>query len=347
MKHITNLFFTLFTCLIMAVAVSAALDIGFGTAMLGCVSGSALLSLVPMPQGVASAVVLRQMWETALIEAFRSERSWIGRIPRKDQYVGNNAINVQEIGADPKVLINNTVYPIATASRTDNTLILALNKYDTENTKVTRDELYGLPYDKEGSVVRQHRDTLAEKTAEHGLYLMAPAGNTANTPVITTTGADNGSGRKRLKSADLITLKQRLDNLKVPKAGRMLILCSDHVNDLLVEDQSFQLRYNNTEKGSILSNFYGFEIFEDMANPVYTGTTKKAYGATAVPSTDANASTLVFAPRAFQAVGTVEMYAQDAFANPTMRESVVGFRVYNIIAPMQNTGFGAIVSAVV
>lgn len=347
MKHITSLFYSLFICLVMAFAVSTAMDVGLGLAFTGCVAGSALLSFVPMPQGVAQAVVLKQMWETALIEAFRAERTWIGRIPRKDQYVGNNTINVQEIGADPNVLINNTVYPIATASRTDNTLILALNKYDTENTKVTRDELYGLPYDKEGSVVRQHRDTLAEQSGEHGLYLLAPAANTANTPVIVTTGADNGAGRKRLKSLDLITLKQRLDNLKVPKAGRMLILCSDHVNDLLVEDQSFQLRYNNTEKGSILANFYGFEIYEDMANPVYTGTTKKAFGAAAVPATDANASTMVFAPRAFQAAGTVEMYYQDATTNPTMRETVIGFQVYSIIAPMKNTGFGAIVSAVI
>lgn len=347
MKKILNLFYTLVTCLVMAIAVSAFLEVGVAHAFLGCAAGSMLLSFVPMPHGVTSAVVLKQMWETALIEAFRSERTWIGRIPRKDQYVGNNAINVQEIGADPRVLINNTVYPIPTAGRTDDTLILALNKYDTENTKVTRDELEGLPYDKEGSVIRQHRDTLAEQTAEHGLFSLCPAGNTADTPVISTTGGDNGAGRKRLKSMDLIALKQRLDSLRIPKAGRMLILCADHVNDLLVEDQSFQLRYNNTEKGSILANFYGFEIFEDLANPVFTGLAKKAYGAAADPSTDCNASTLVFAPRAFQATGTVEMFYQEKHTNPTMRESVVGFEVYNIIAPMKSTGFGAIVSALV
>lgn len=347
MKKILSLFYTLAVCLVMATAVSASLEVGLMSAFLGCVAGSMLLSFVPMPSGVMQAVVLKQMWETALIEAFRSNRNWMGRIPRKDQYVGNNAINVQEIGADPNVLINNTTYPIATASRTDDTLVLALNKYDTENTKVTQDELYAIPYDKEGSVIRQHRDTLTEKTAEHGLWTMCPAGNTANTPVIATTGGDNGAGRKRLKSLDLITLKQRLDNLKVPKEGRLLILCSDHVNDLLVEDQSFQLRYNNTEKGTILANFYGFEIYEDAYNPVFTGLAKKAYGAAAIPATDCNGSTLVFAPRAFQATGTVELYAQDAHTSPTMRESVVGFRVYNIIAPMKNMGFGAIVSPVV
>jgi hypothetical protein len=166
-----------------------------------------------------------------------------------------------------------------------------------------------------------------EKTGEHGLWTLCPAGDTTNTPLVETTGADNGNGRRRLRSLDLITLKQRLDNLKVPAAGRTLVLCSAHVADLLVEDQSFQLRYNNTEKGTIMPNFYA----------------KKAFGAAAA-GTDRNASTLFFAPRAFQASGTVEMYYEDKFTNPTMRQTVVGFSLYHVIAPMKNIGFGSIVS---
>src|SRR5690606_37333266 len=114
-----NLFFALATCLLMAsvLASPAVLDIEFGHAFVGCVAGSALLSFMPMPQGMVTVVVLKEMWEAELIRAFRANRSWMGRIPRKDQYVGNNAINLQEIGADPTVLINNTTYPIAVAQR--------------------------------------------------------------------------------------------------------------------------------------------------------------------------------------------------------------------------------------
>lgn len=344
MKAIANLFLTLFTCLLVATALSHALDVSLPLAFFGCLGASVGMSLVPMPQGTANAVVLRQMWETELITAFRAVRNWASRIPRKDQYVGNNAINLHEVGADPAVLINNTTYPIAVAQRTDDNNVLSLFRYDTQNTAITHAELYALPYDKEGSVIRQHRDTLVEKTGEHGLWNLCPAGDTANTPVIVTTGADNGNSRKRLKSADLITLKQRLDNLKVPKEGRILVLCSDHVADLLLEDQSFQLRYNNTERGTILANFYGFEIYEDVYNNVFNGSNaKKAFGA-APAGTDRNASTLFFAPRAFQATGTVEMFYEDKYTNPTMRQSVVGFALYHAIAPMKNIGFGAIVS---
>lgn len=349
MKNILNFLSAVLMAVLLATVVSAALGVDFGVAMVGCILGSVALSFIPLPQGVASALVLKQMWEAELIRAFRANRSWNGRIPRKDAYVGNNAINLQEIGADPTVLINNTTYPIAVAQRTDDTNILALNKYDTTNTAILADELYAVPYDKEGSVIAQHKEVLLERTGEHGLHILCPAGNTANTPVIATTGVDNGNSRRRLKSADLIALKQRLDNLKVPSAGRVLVLCSDHVADLLLEDQSFQLRYNgSTEKGTIIGMFYGFEIFEDVYNPIFNGSTAKvAFGAAAAPSTDRNASVCFYAPRSFQASGTTEMFYRERSLDPENRRTVVGFQQYHIIAPMKNIGFGAITSAIV
>lgn len=349
MKHILNFISALFLVLLVSAAVSHVADIEFGHAFAGTLLGSVALSFVPMPQGVVPAVVLKEMWEAELLRAFRANRSWNSRIPRKDEYVGNNAINLQEIGADPTVLINNTTYPIAVAQRTDDTTVLALNKYDTTNTAIRRDELYGLPYDKEGSVITQHKEVLLERTGEHGLHIMCPAGNTANTPVIATTGDDRGTSRRRLKFADLVSLKERLDNLKVPKAGRVLVLCSDHASDLLLEDESFKLRYNsNRETGAIITQLCGFDIFEDVYNPIFNGSTAKvAFGAAAAPSTDRNSSVCFYGPRAFQASGTTEMFYRDKSMDPENRQTVVGFQQYHIIAPMKNIGFGAIASAIV
>lgn len=349
MKHILNFLSAVLMTVLMATVVSAATGMDFGVAVAGFAIGSAALSFIPMPQGVASAIVLKEMWEAELLRSFRAFAGWAHRIPRKDQYVGNNAINLQEIGADPTVLINNSSYPIAVAQRTDDTVVLALNKYDTTNTAIRRDELYALPYDKEGSVITQHKEVLLERTGEHGLFLLAPSGNSADTPVIATTGVDNGNSRRRLKSADLIALKARLDNLKIPKEGRVLVLCSDHVSDLLLEDQSFQLRYNgSTERGTIITMLYGFEIYETVYNPIYNGSTAKvAFGAAAAPSTDRNASVCFYAPRAFQASGTTEMFYRDKSMDPENRQTVVGFQQYHIIAPMKNIGFGAIASAII
>lgn len=344
MKNVINLTTALLLCLFMGAALHVAVGIDVGVATLGCVAGSALLSFVPMPQGMVGTVVLREMWETELITAFRGMGDWMGRIPRKDQYVGNNVINLSEIGADPTLLINNTSYPIATAARTDTAIALALNKYDTTNTKVTRDELYALPYDKEGSVIRQHRDTIAEGTREHGLWNLTIAGDSGTTPLVETTGTNNGASRKAMKTADILALKLRLDILKAPKQGRCLVMCAAHINELLLEDASFNLRYQNHVEGKMVTRYHGFDIYEDTYNPVFNASNaKKAYGAAAA-GTDRNASVCFIADRAFQATGTVEMFHRDKHTDPENRETVVGFQLYHIIAPMKTTAFGVIVS---
>src|SRR5690606_17858898 len=137
-------------------------------------------------------------WETSLVEHFRAFGEFLRGVARNDQYVGNNVFNITEIGADPSVLINNNTYPIAVAQRDDDNIAVALNKYDTTNTTLSDDELCGIPYGKEGRVVRQHRDTLDEQIVAHGLHRLCVAGNTSNTPVLETTGADDGTGRKRM-----------------------------------------------------------------------------------------------------------------------------------------------------
>ena len=50
---------------------------------------------------------------------------------------------------------------------------------------------------------------------------------------------------------DIVRLKKLFDKNKVPKAGRCLVLCSDHVADLLENDQKFYNQYYNAESGKI------------------------------------------------------------------------------------------------
>jgi hypothetical protein len=180
-----------------------------------------------------AAVAKKEMAERELVKHFRHSGTWLERVPSKNQWVGNDVIKLNEIGADPEVLINNSTYPIAVARRTDTSTAISLFKYDTTNTKITDDELYGLPYDKPGSVQMQHRETLEEQTQAHALHSMAPVANTASTPILVTTGPDDGTGRKRLISKDLINYKKDLSapGLKIPTKGRVLVLCPDHIAD--------------------------------------------------------------------------------------------------------------------
>jgi hypothetical protein len=129
--------------------------------------------------------------------------------------VNNNVIHMVDVGADPGVLVNNTTYPISISDRTDSDVAISLDKFDTENTRVTRDELYAISYDKMGSVIESHKLVLEDKTADKAAHSLAPSANTADTPIILTSGLTNGEtyARYRLDPDNIIEAKRRLDDL--------------------------------------------------------------------------------------------------------------------------------------
>lgn len=306
-------------------------------------------SFLPMPSGVAMAVHLNLLAEKELIKQFRHIGNWVGRIRAKNNWVNNDVIKINTQGTDPDVIIDNSTYPISVAARTDDSISVSLHKYETENTKVTDDELYALPYEKVNDVQMQHREALEEKVYEHALHTLAPTShNAASTPVLETTGADDGSGRKRLTSADVLKLKLALTKLKVPLKNRILVLSADHYSDLILEDRAFQVLMANHNSSELPAKYHGFDIYETVYTPVYDGTTKakKAFGAAAA-GTDLAGSIAIYLPRAVRAIGTAKRYWLKAEDNPTDRENVIGFRLYHITRRLTDIGFGALIDGTV
>ncbi|MCE9539933.1 MAG: hypothetical protein K8R85_12045, partial [Bacteroidetes bacterium] len=272
--------------------------------------GLVAFSLIPMPTGVASmAVALNSVIIAELRKQFKDmDASFLNPIKSFDDKVNNDIINFNEIGADPAVLVDNVTYPIAVNGRTDDKIPVSLHKFDTENTKITDDELQALPYDKKSSVMMSHKEALMRTYLKLGAHSLAPAADAVSTPVFKTTGATVGL-RKRLKVEDLVAYKELIDALEIPIEMRHLVLSSAHVNDLLLIDQTFRDRYYNTESGKIIKNIYGFNIFESLHTPKYVGTTyaKKAFGAAAA-ATDINSSVFFSNLNAMKAIGSISMY---------------------------------------
>ena len=296
-----------------------------------------------MGKTTSNLALKNELAESEIIKNFRHDNTWLQELTPKPQWVNNNTIKIPKRGLAPKVLINNQVYPIQSNKREDGHVIIALNMYDTENTTVTDEELHALPYDKLGDVQQQHREELEDKTAEHALYSIAPD-NTATTPVLKTTGEDDGTGRKRLTANDLINLKKALDKLLVPKQGRVLVLCPDHVADLLIEDLSFKQRYQDANGGKIANSYYGFEIYESTYAPKYDKTTltRKPFGS--ADATSVEASVVLHKKNTVKAPGTVTRYARAAADNPERRENTIGFRIYWIAVAIKDEGAAAIIS---
>ncbi|KAA6331631.1 hypothetical protein EZS27_019781 [termite gut metagenome] len=188
-----------------------------------------------------------EVWTGEMVKAFRTSIAaigWLNRIRSFDQYAQNDVIHFVHIGGDPTVLINNTTYPLAIENLPDADKAISLDKYQTLPTRITDDELHALSYDKMASVIERHRDVINETKYAKALSALAPNSNATPTPVIKTSGAVSTEGaRKIITRADIIAMKKQFDTQKIPVLGRILVLCPDHVNDLLLTDQKFTEQY--------------------------------------------------------------------------------------------------------
>lgn len=294
----------------------------------------------------AAAPVLLSMIDGKLIKDFAESHGWMSTIKSHNKYVNNDAINLIKIGAEPDVLIDNTTYPIPVQTTPDEGLTVSLKKWNTKVTEVTDDELDAIAYNKESEDRAKHVRAIEKKKARFGLHSIAPAGDTVNTPVIFASGASlAGSGtRERITTKDIIELKARFDKSGVPLDGRHLVLCSEHVNDLLIEDITFQNRYQDTKEGQIAKNFYSFTIWQDVYNVRYTEAGAKVPFEQAAAGTDRVASIAYYAPKAWQATGSTKSYYRSAAQNPDYQKSGFNIRVYHRLAPLEWVGFGALVS---
>jgi hypothetical protein len=310
----------------------------------------ALLSPLFRPNFSLLSGLYTEVWTGEMIKAFRTSIEsigWLNGIKSYDQYAENDVIHFVHIGGDPGVLLNNTTYPIGVETLTDADKAISLDKYQTKATVITDDELHAISYDKMASVIERHKDAMLETKYKKALHALAPAGHTASTPVLITSGAKSADGTHHtILRKDIIDMKTSFDKLKIPNQGRILVLCSDHVNDLLENDQKFAEQYYNYTTGKI-SNLYGFEVYEYTDCPYYTVSTKvKLAWGTAPAATSRQASIAFYAPRMMKATGSTTAYLSDAKTDPLNQQNLLNYRHYFICLPLKDEAIGAIVSKI-
>lgn len=343
-------------CMCMAVAFNAAAGATVAYAIgcapgVGAVAGNVLALAAGQfaPAGALRAGVLTEVWTGEMIKAFRTAPEalgWMQRIRSYNQYVNQDVIHFVALGGDPAVLVNNTTYPIPITALADADKPISLDKFSTEATPVTDDELHALSYDKMQSVQERHRDALREKIAQRAIHAIAPDKQAENVPVIKTTGASDGT-RLKMTFADLLTLKRQFDKMGIPGKDRILVLCSDHVNDLLETEQKFKEHYNLNQTEGKVCRLYGFDIYEYDGTPYYTMSTgvKLAWGALPTAAA-ARASVAFYAGRMMKAYGSTVFYHSEAKNDPQYHRSLVNFEQYGICLPLSETKCrAAIVSA--
>ena len=284
----------------------------------------------------------KEVWIRQIKEKFYPDASFLKYVVDFSGEVENNRLHIPIAGADPEVFVNNTTYPIGTVVRTDEDSQIALQKYETENTSVFEPETVELSYNKLDSVLSGHRNALRTKAGERAAHAYAPQADSLYTPVIETTGEDNGSGKKRMKIADILTLKKRYDLAEIPADKRFLVLHPEHVEDLLLENSKVFKDIAEIRDGKPM-RFAGFQMLEFSRNPKYSKTTleKIPYGAAAIAD-HTYCSFSFYADEVMKADGAVKLYKTED--DPKTRSTIVGFDKRFIALPIRNIGMGAIVS---
>lgn len=277
--------------------------------------------------------MLKQIFAAIILALFYPDASWLNELTSMDHMVEYNKINLSQVGADPEVVKDNATWPLTPTSRTDSGIELPLATFDTKPTHVTNVEELETSYDMCKSVVAQHAAALRTKAMLSAAYNIAPASNSAATPVLPTTGNDRGDGNKALTYADLLTLRTKFNKANYPQTGRVIVLCPEHEEDLLKEDAA---RYNQIMNTGQVA---GFKVYVTNHGVQYNnGGAKQAYGTT-------NAQPCSFAfckDEVMRAMGTIEGEPEKRWAD--YRGWLLGFQMRFVAMPFRNKGIAAIYS---
>lgn len=291
--------------------------------------------------------VYSEIWTGEMIKAFRPSKEatgWYDRIKSFDQYVNADVIHFTELGGDPSVLVNNSTYPLNIESLKDADKPVTLDKFDTSPTAVTDDELHACSYAKMASVLERHKEALKSAVYRKAIHAIAPDGNTTKTPIVRTSGA-TAEGRKKMTFADLLAAKRACDKMGMPVSDRVLVLCSDHVGDLLETEQKFREAYNINQTEGKVARLYGFDIYEYDLTPYYTAAgAKKPFGAVTEDG-DLQASVFYYNGRMMKANGSVSFYHSEAKNDTLYHRNLVNYRKWSICLPLKaENSIGAILS---
>lgn len=293
-----------------------------------------------------------EVWVQRVIQNLTTQNvaPWLDGIPELDTQVAEmgsgeaselNVIHIPRTNFNPNVLLNNTTYPIALQAYTDDEVVVALDKFQTEVTTLSDDKIIGASYNVIDPATNGHVRAINTKKFKKAIHALAPASHTASTPVLVATGTAV-NGVPTLQYDDLVALKDALDQDEVAPDGRRLVLCTRHWNDLLRDRKNFGDKLVNYNTGMPAPVIAGFELFQYNGNPLFTNAgVKKAFGAVKT-ATDREASVVFWTGGVAKKTGMTKQYFLPAASNPRSQSNELNYRHYFIVVPFEAKAVGAI-----
>jgi hypothetical protein len=286
-----------------------------------------------------------EVWESRVRKILTTQdmAPWLDGIPELDAEVytlgagtktEKNIINIPIETMRPEVLINNNTYPLEVQQHEDGSTTVTLDKYQTKPTSVSDDAIMGASYDKIDSVTAGHRREIAIAKNKKAIHALAPASNTANTPIVNVVDGDVYKA--------LVSLKKQFDDAEFPIEGRRIVMCSEHIEVLLNDRDRFADLMVDHVTGKVNRIIAGFEVYSFIGLPFYaSGGAKKAYGAIK-EETDKQASVAFCTYNVAKKTGNTKQYFKEAKADPEFQANLMSYRHYFIATPVEIKYIGAI-----
>lgn len=321
------------TALLLSITMALFVGVGTEIATEGAVSalvaatvlftGTVLLSIGTYKDrrsGNFAFAIYQEIWVDYIMQnLFKNSEFMVKCFDESDKVLAGRVVHIPQAGAKPTVVKNRAIGSTATnVTRVDTDITYNLDDYTTDPTLITDAEANEISYDKIGSVLDEHLQTLRETIGDDLLIKWLtgiPAANIIRTTggAVATALAPGATGtRLKFLKADLKAAQNLFNKQNIPAEERYALFPTDLYSQLQ-EDSDLMQRDNALDmnlKDGVVGRLYGFNLIERSSTPVFTNASPpvvKALGA-ASATTD-NMSVVCWQKNAVaKALGSVKFF---------------------------------------
>lgn len=277
-----------------------------------------VLGFTPRTGSFAFMAVQKENWVKYIMDNLFKDNEFLQKCYREDDAVLNGTVvHIPQAGAKPIVRKNRSTLPGVAVQRTDTDVTYPLDWYTTDPSVITDAEKAEVSYDKMGSVIGEHVETINDTISDDILYKWAP---TLAAQILRTTGtadavalANGATGtRKALKAESLRAAQAQMNKAGISKADRFALVPEDMMTQLMGDTTltGSQIQLLLDAKEGKVVKLFGFELMTRVHAGVYDNTgTPVPKDPTAATATTDNLSVLCWQKNAIAlALGTVDFY---------------------------------------
>lgn len=256
----------------------------------------------------------KELWEKEFMKEFYPDSTFLVKAEDKSAMVDNEKIHMAEIGADPEVLLDNTVFPIPTVEYSDGHEEVILRTMSTENTVIRDIQKAARNQNLRAEAMKSHKRAMYMshmRIAAHS-YALGTKNASKGNDMVVATGSDRGDGFKAIKFVNLFEVKEVYDQFSVPSEEINFVLDLKHLADLRKEDLSIYKDLMEDITMNRVSPRFGMRFHTYADNPYYVLATdaKLAYGGTPTAA-HGRASFGFVSSEVVRADGTVKMFLNE------------------------------------